>query len=128
MIDDIRYLLVFAKIAECGSLSAAADALGMAPATVSQHLGRLEKRLETALLYRDTRKQTLPPAGHRLLGTAKDMLTLYESGMADFQHDRLRVDEPLRLSFPAIFINSPLIQTLASFIPAHPDIRLTLHR
>ena len=56
MIDDIRYLIVFAKIAELGTISAGAEALGITTATASQHLSRLEKNLGTALLYRNSRK------------------------------------------------------------------------
>ena len=33
MIDDIRYLIVFAKIAETGSVSGGAEALGLSAAT-----------------------------------------------------------------------------------------------
>jgi DNA-binding transcriptional LysR family regulator len=38
MIDDIRYLIVFAKIVEAGSISGGADALGLTTATASTHL------------------------------------------------------------------------------------------
>lgn len=38
MIDDIRYLIVFAKIAEAGSISGGAEALGLTTATASTHL------------------------------------------------------------------------------------------
>lgn len=55
MIDDIRYLIVFAKVAEAGSFSLGADALGLTTATTSAHVSRLERRLGTALLYRNTR-------------------------------------------------------------------------
>jgi DNA-binding transcriptional LysR family regulator len=44
MIDDIRYLIVFAKIVERGSISGGAAALGLTTATASTHLSRLEKK------------------------------------------------------------------------------------
>jgi DNA-binding transcriptional LysR family regulator len=43
MIDDIRYLIVFAKIVEAGSISGGAEALGLTTATASTHLAKLEK-------------------------------------------------------------------------------------
>jgi DNA-binding transcriptional LysR family regulator len=43
MIEDIRYLIIFAKIAEFGSISKAAKVLGLSSATLSQHLHKLEK-------------------------------------------------------------------------------------
>lgn len=45
MIDDIRYLIVFAKIVEAGSISGGAEALGLTTATASTHLSKLEKIL-----------------------------------------------------------------------------------
>lgn len=80
MIDDIRYLIVFAKIAEAGSISGGAEALGLTTATASAHLSKLEKNLGCALLYRNTRKLSLTHDGANLLETAKSMLALYEQG------------------------------------------------
>ncbi|MFT4238851.1 MAG: LysR family transcriptional regulator [Klebsiella sp.] len=51
MIDDIRYLIVFAKIVESGSVSGGAAVLGLSTATASAHLSWLEKNLNSALLY-----------------------------------------------------------------------------
>jgi DNA-binding transcriptional LysR family regulator len=45
MIDDIRYLIVFAKIVQAGSISGGAEALGLTTATASTHLSKLEKIL-----------------------------------------------------------------------------------
>ena len=76
MIDDIRYLIVFAKVAEAGSFSLGADALGLTTATTSAHVSRLERRLGTALLYRNTRKLSLTQDGAAVLETAKGMLAV----------------------------------------------------
>ncbi|MDP1276639.1 LysR family transcriptional regulator, partial [Klebsiella pneumoniae] len=67
MIDDIRYLIVFAKIVESGSVSGGAAALGLSTATASAHLSRLEKNLNSALLYRNTRKLSLTQDGESVL-------------------------------------------------------------
>ena len=85
MIEDIRYLIIFAKIAEFGSISKAAKALGLSSATLSQHLHKLEKNLACALFYRNTRNMTLTHDGERLLETAKSILGLYEAGMSEFK-------------------------------------------
>ncbi|UOO90314.1 LysR family transcriptional regulator [Vitreoscilla massiliensis] len=71
MIDDVRYLLVFAKIVATGSISAAAEALHLSAATVSSHLHKLERSVGTALLYRNTRKLSLTPDGAKLYATAQ---------------------------------------------------------
>ena len=77
MIDDIRYLLVFARIVETGSVSGAAAALQLSAATVSSHLSKLELSMGTALLYRNTRKLSLTPAGAKLYTSAQAMQQLY---------------------------------------------------
>jgi DNA-binding transcriptional LysR family regulator len=58
MIDDIRYLIVFAKIVEAGSISGGADALGLTTATASSHLAKLEK-IWVALCYIEIRENSL---------------------------------------------------------------------
>src|SRR5688500_16075931 len=106
MIDDIRYLIVFAKVVEVGSLSGGADILGLTPATVSLHLSRLEKNFGTALLYRNTRKLSLTHDGAKLLETAKAMLELYEKGIIEFSKRAISTNSSLRISVPAVLIGS----------------------
>lgn len=126
MIEDIRYLIVFAKIAEIGSISGGAEALGLSTATASQHLAKLEKNLGTTLLYRNTRKQSLTHDGTGLLETARAMLELYEKGVIDFKKRSVSTRNTLRISIPAVFINSDFTQYLAKFIDSHPDVRFEL--
>ncbi len=104
MIDDIRYLIVFAKVAEQASLSAAAEALGLSVSTVSAHLSKLEANLGTALVYRNTRKLTLTSEGMRLLDTASAMLDLYEKGMLEFRQRSVTTSGSLRVAVPAVLL------------------------
>jgi DNA-binding transcriptional LysR family regulator len=85
MIDDIRYLIVFAKIVEAGSISGGADALGLTTATASTHLSKLERNLGSALLYRNTRKLSLTPRWRKFARDGKFMLELYEKGFIEFK-------------------------------------------
>lgn len=124
-IDDIRYLVVFAKVAECGSFARAARALGLSTATTSQHVSRLETRLGAALLYRNTRTLSLSAEGERLLETAQSMLALYEQGLLGFrQHSH--TGSQLRIALPAVLLRSPLLPALTSCMQAHPDVRFHL--
>ena len=50
--QDIKPLLVFAAVLEHGSMNAAANALGMTPSAVSQHVSRLEAQHGVKLLHR----------------------------------------------------------------------------
>lgn len=126
MIEDIRYLIVFAKIAEAGSITGGAEALGISTATASQHLSRLEKSLGTALLYRNTRKLSLTADGARLLETAAALLEVYQSGVIDFKQRGSHVDSRLRVTLPAILANSRLMAQIGRFIVAHPALKIDL--
>ncbi|ENX38430.1 LysR family transcriptional regulator [Acinetobacter sp. NIPH 2100] len=125
MIEDIRYLIIFAKIAEFGSISKGAKALGLSVATVSLHLTKLEKNLECALFYRNTRKMTLTYDGQKLLDTAQAMLVTYESGILDFKQRSIIKKTQLHISIPAVFIHGEFMQCITAFCDQYTD--LTLH-
>ena len=56
-------MVVFVKVVEAGSFSAAARQLGSSPSAVSRSIARLEKALAIRLLQRTTRKLRLSDAG-----------------------------------------------------------------
>ncbi|MDV6321284.1 LysR family transcriptional regulator, partial [Chromohalobacter sp. HP20-39] len=59
MIDlDANDLLLFARVAEVGSFSRAADRLRLPKSTVSRRIAALEKRLGERLVNRSSRKLT----------------------------------------------------------------------
>ncbi|HEY5801992.1 MAG TPA: LysR family transcriptional regulator, partial [Burkholderiaceae bacterium] len=127
MIDDLRYLIVFAKVAETGSLTGAADALGLAPSTVSSHLAKLEKNLDCALLYRNTRKITLTDDGLKLLETAAAMLALYEKGVIDFRERAVSTAKAIRIALPAVLLGyAPFMAALAAFIDRWPGLQIDM--
>jgi DNA-binding transcriptional LysR family regulator len=60
---DLNEMLVFARVAQTGSFTAAARDLGMPKSTVSRKVTELETRLEARLLNRTTRKVSLTDVG-----------------------------------------------------------------
>lgn len=61
--DTLKAMSVFVRIAESGSLTAAAHDCGLSPTMVGNHLQALETRLGTRLIHRTTRKQQLSAFG-----------------------------------------------------------------
>ena len=59
-IDD---MVVFCRVVEAGSFTAAGDALSLSKGAVSKAVSRLESALGVRLLHRTTRRQTLTEAG-----------------------------------------------------------------
>ena len=127
MIDDIRYLLVFARIVETGSVSGAAAALQLSAATVSAHLGKLEHSMGTALLYRNTRKLSLTPAGAKLYTSAQAMQQLYADEVLAFKHQHQASEQHLRIGLPSVLIHHTAFHTrLSDFIRQRPQAQIEL--
>ena len=76
---EIKQLRYFLKIAEKGSLAAAAEALGIAQPSLSVQVKSLETRLGTELLVRSTRGVVLTRAGEILLDRSQEILAAVEA-------------------------------------------------
>ena len=91
---------VFTTVAQEGSLSAAARALGLTPSAVSRIIARTEQRLGTRLLLRTTRAITFTAEGEAFLRGARRILAdmdEVEEAIADqgVPRGRLRVSAAL---------------------------------
>jgi len=73
---ELRHLRVFVTVAEVGTHTAAARALGVSQSTVSETLSALERALGVALFRRAAKGPALTAAGEVLLAYARRMLAL----------------------------------------------------
>lgn len=78
MFEDFR-LKVFMTLAEKGSFTIAAKALGITQPAVSHHISELEKSTGTELFTRTRGSITLTPAGNVLMEYARRILYWYSS-------------------------------------------------
>ena len=60
---DLNEIVVFAKVVETRSFTAAAQQLGLPKSTVSRKVSQLEERLAARLIQRTTRKLSLTEIG-----------------------------------------------------------------
>lgn len=100
------YLQSFAMVAETGSLSAAAQRLGLSQPTLGRHLKALEEDLGVTLFIRQPRGLMLTNAGLQLMPAAQAMqvaagrLALSAAGESPIW--KARFGSPLRTSFPSM--------------------------
>jgi DNA-binding transcriptional LysR family regulator len=124
MLDQLRSLAVFAKVAELGSFRAAARALSLSPSVVSHHIGELERRLSLPLLYRSTRRIALTPDGEILVAAAREMVDAAERGLDAASGRSPAPRGALRLTVPAFLAETGLPRHLAAYAAKHPNVRL----
>ena len=71
---NLDQLQTLVTIADLGTFAAAAQALHLAPPTVSLHIKELESRLDAVLLVRGRRQADLTPAGQALVDEGRKLL------------------------------------------------------
>lgn len=96
--------LSFFIIVETGSISQAAEALGVAKSAVSQNLKRLEERLGVKLAIRTTRQFSLPPAGKKYYQHCKGLLALSQRAETEMEVFGAEPAGPLTITAPHAFI------------------------
>jgi DNA-binding transcriptional LysR family regulator len=121
---ELDQLRIFARVAELGSFTQAADQLGMAKGRVSQVVQRLEAQVGARLLQRTTRRVRLTPDGEQFLERAQELIADADQLQAMFQpaasglRGRLRIDLPNTLARDLVFPRLP------EFLSAHPLLEL----
>ena len=123
---DLRRLEVFAKVAELGSFSRAAEALFLTQPTVSEHIRALEMEVGLSLLDRLGRGATPTPAGRVLLDYARRMLKLAEEARQAIDHFQGRMSGTLVVGGSTIPGEYVLPALMGQFKAKYPDIAITL--
>ncbi|WP_110946680.1 LysR family transcriptional regulator [Pseudomonas bohemica] len=116
---------VFAKVAQEGSLSAAARTLGLTPSAVSRIIARTEQRLGTRLLLRTTRAITLTCEGEAYLRGARRIL----ADMAEVEEAITDQGIPkgrLRVSAALAHGRMKIVPLVAAFSARYPEVVVDL--
>lgn len=117
---------VFVAVIETGSISRAADRLGIAVSAVSRRLSQLESRLNATLIQRTTRRMSVTETGHRFYDQALDILERVEHAEQEATSDTAAVTGTLRIAAPVTFSITHLASDLAEFSRLHPNLRLEI--
>jgi molybdate transport repressor ModE-like protein len=119
--DDLR---IFLAVARAGSISGAAQRLGIQHSTVSRRLRTLEERLGTSLIERRGSGYELTEAGEELqLSAGKIEVEILEFEGAQGGHDTGATGE-LRVTAINNMASTVLMPIFARFSEAYPNIEL----
>ena len=118
-------LRVFEAVASRLSFSAAADALNVTPAAVSQQIKSLEDYLQVPLFRRNGRRVEVTDEGLELLPGVRSGLDQLEAALQHIrQHQR---GGPLQVSLLASFLQMWLLPRIRAFRRKSPDVHLRFH-
>ena len=124
--DRFKQIETFVAVATRGSLSAAAQAEGVAPAVVGRRLDALEERLGVKLLVRTTRRITLTFEGSAFLEDCQRILNEYHNAEASVSAGGVKASGHVRVTAPAGFGRRHVAPLVPAFIAAHPDVTVSL--
>jgi DNA-binding transcriptional LysR family regulator len=120
---DLNRVVVFLRVAEAGSFTAAAKALGTQKSSVSRSVAALEADLGIRLLQRTTRKLALTDAGRAYYERVRDAVaTLDEareaaSSLGAEPRGLVRITAPVDLA-------GALAEVTARFLRSHPAVHV----
>jgi molybdate transport repressor ModE-like protein len=122
---DVKQLRVLKEVAECGSFSAAAEALSYSQPAVSQQIATLERRAGATLVDRTSRGVRLTDAGRALVDHAEVVLARLAAAEAELEAIAGVRGGRVRLSsFPTAGA-SLLPPAVALFSERYPEVELS---
>mgnify|MGYP003347335262 FL=1 len=118
---------LFCKAAELGSFTAAAEALGLTPASVSRSISRLEARLGVRLFARTTRQIRLTGEGELYRQQCQQALEQIAEAERMITGTQKVPSGVLRISVGTPYAHYRLIPLLPSFQAAFPQVEVELN-
>ena len=125
-VQDLNNLYFFAKVADFGSYTAAAKALGLQTSKLSRRIAALEAELGVRLINRTTRRLSLTEAGKTF---HRHCLALLDEAQAAKDAMTQIVGSPqglVRISCPNGLLQGGVADILTRFLANHPQVRVAL--
>lgn len=125
--DRVGDLVLFMRVLDQGSISAAARSLDLSVAVASQRLKRLEQDLGVRLLHRTTRRLHPTPEGLALAEQGRTLVEDLEALTSGLRQGAADVTGTLRLTVSASFGRQYVSPLLPAFMARYPRVRLSVH-
>src|ERR1700751_2372653 len=125
-VRDLNDLYFFAKVADLGSYTAAAEALGFQTSKLRRPIAALETGLGVRLINRTTRRLSLTEGGetfHRHCVALLDEAQAAKDAMSQILASPQGL---VRISCPIGLLQGGVADILARFLAKHPRVRIAL--
>jgi len=123
----LEELRVLVAVADCGSITSAAELLDQTSSGVSRALSRLEAKLNSTLLHRTTRRLALTEEGQLFLTHARQILLSVEQAEEQIARRRETPSGRLRINAAAPFMQHVVVPLIGAFRQRYPLIKLELN-
>ncbi|SET88617.1 DNA-binding transcriptional regulator, LysR family [Paracoccus homiensis] len=127
MLNDLKLLELFVRVARLGAIGKAGAEFGISPTSATQRIQSLETAIGARLLHRTTRSVCLTSEGERLLHHAENILESVQDAVLDVRRDDQALRGTLRVAGPASFGRKFIAPLVTRFLSCHPDLSVQLH-
>jgi DNA-binding transcriptional LysR family regulator len=126
MDDRFAGIREFIAAVDCGSLTAAAETLGVTGSAVGKSISRLEARLGVQLLHRTTRRIDLTTAAETFLLSCRRVLDELDQTEAFLSTGHQQPVGRIRIDLPTTFGRRHLVPTLLRLTQRYPRLDLSI--
>ena len=120
--DKLKAITSFVRIVDLGSLTAAAEDLGVSPPSMVRTLAALERELGVTLVNRTTRRMHLTDAGREYLERCRTILGQVEDAEAMLHARRAAPQGRLAVSASVLFGTRYVAPLMSEFVLRHPAV------
>lgn len=124
--DKLRAMQTFVRIADEGSLTAAARALGGSLPAVVRSLAAYEASLGVRLFHRTTRRISLTEDGRQHLERCRQVLAAVDDAESTLRDGATAPAGHLSITAPVLFGQMHVAPAVARFVRKHPQMRCTV--
>ena len=125
--DRLKQIEALVAVVAKGSLTAAAQAEGVAPAIIGRRIAALEQRLGVKLLLRTSRRISLTHEGSAFLEACQRLLADLASAEASVSAGGVKASGHLRITAPAGFGRRHVAPLVPQFLARHPEVSISLN-
>lgn len=127
--DDTKLfdgMVIFTKVVETGSFSAAAIQTGHSNSYISKEINKLETRVGVRLLNRTTRSISLTPEGKLYYEQCQQLVLDASDALSLLTQSHIEPKGILKISCPTSFAQSHLEAIISLYISRYPEVNLVL--